>query len=220
MIRRRQVVGLFLLALAAAPCFADIYGFVDENGTAHFSDVRLDSRYKLYMKTPPPPPPADAAPMPKGASDESSAAGGIGYPRAKAQQRYDDLIAQVAREQKVDAALIHAVVTVESGYNPRARSPKGATGLMQVMPDTARRYGVTDLLNPLENLRAGARYLRDLLWMFDNNLRLVLAAYNAGEGAVMRSGNAIPPYPETRAYVPRVLQHYDHYRTQAQYRRS
>jgi soluble lytic murein transglycosylase-like protein len=103
-------------------------------------------------------------------------------------------------------------VTVESAYNPRAKSPKGATGLMQVMPATGKRYGITNLLNPLDNLRAGARYLRDLLAMFDNNLRLVIAAYNAGEGAVMRSGNNVPNYPETKAYVPRVLQHYESYR--------
>jgi soluble lytic murein transglycosylase-like protein len=126
------------------------------------------------------------------------------------------MIARVAREQKLDPALLHAIVTVESAYNAHAKSPKGATGLMQLMPATAKRYGVTDLLNPLENLRAGARYLRDLLALFNDNLRLVLAAYNAGEGAVIRSGNRIPPYPETRAYVPRVLQHYENYR--ARYR--
>jgi soluble lytic murein transglycosylase-like protein len=132
----------------------------------------------------------------------------------QAGKRYADMIAKVAREQKLEPALLHAVIAVESAYNPQAKSPKGATGLMQLMPDTAKRYGVTDLLNPLENLRAGARYLRDLLGMFNNNLKLVLAAYNAGEGAVIRSGNAIPNYPETRSYVPRVLQHYELYRSQ------
>jgi soluble lytic murein transglycosylase-like protein len=128
------------------------------------------------------------------------------------QKRYADMITKVAREQKLEPALLHAVVMAESAYNPRAKSRKGATGLMQLMPETAKRYGVSDRLNPLENLRGGARYLRDLLALFDNNLRLVLAAYNAGEGAVMRSGNAIPNYPETRAYVPRVLRHYEQYR--------
>jgi soluble lytic murein transglycosylase-like protein len=126
------------------------------------------------------------------------------------------MIARVAREQKVEPALLHAVVMAESAYNPRARSPKGATGLMQLMPATGKRYGAKDLLNPLQNLRAGARYLRDLLALFDNNLGLVLAAYNAGEGAVMRSGNTIPPYPETRKYVPRVLEYYESYRALAQ----
>jgi soluble lytic murein transglycosylase-like protein len=83
---------------------------------------------------------------------------------------------------------------------------------MQLMPATALRYGVTDVWNPLENLRGGARYLRDLLALFNDNLNLALAAYNAGEGAVIGSGHKIPPYPETRSYVPRVLQHYEHYR--------
>jgi soluble lytic murein transglycosylase-like protein len=213
MIRRSQVLGLVLLAAAAAPCQADIYAFLDESGVAHFSDYPLDSRYQLYMKTPhieitlreTPAAEPTTAPVNAGSSGRT-------LPLA-AGKRYADMIAKVAREQKLEPALLHAVIAVESAYNPQAKSPKGATGLMQLMPDTAKRYGVTDLLNPMENLRAGARYLRDLLGMFNNNLRLVLAAYNAGEGAVIRSGNAVPNYPETRAYVPRVLQHYEFYRS-------
>ena len=216
MIGRSRVFALALLALIATPCFADIYGFVDENGQAHFSDVKLDSRYKLYMKTRPAAETAVAAETAPGAAGDSEGPSLRRVVAGRAQQRYADMIARVAREQKMEPALLHAVVAVESAYNPRAKSRKGATGLMQLMPATAKRYGVTDLLNPLENLRGGARYLRDLLAMFDNNMRLALAAYNAGEGAVMRSGNAIPPYPETRAYVPRVLEHYESYR--AQYR--
>ncbi|HUP95635.1 MAG TPA: lytic transglycosylase domain-containing protein, partial [Burkholderiales bacterium] len=127
-------------------------------------------------------------------------------------QPYSDLVAKVAREQQVDAALLHAVVTVESGYNARALSAKGARGLMQLMPGTAQRFGVKDSWNPLQNLRGGARYLRHLLLVFNNNLNLALAAYNAGEGAVIDSGRAIPPYPETRQYVPRVLERYEFYR--------
>ena len=205
------VFGLVLLALSAAPAHADIYGFVDENGNAHFADRKIDSRYKLYMKTPPP-----AAPVatPAALAEPPAAVANVTVRAPKARAHYAEMIARVAKEQQIDPALLHAVITVESAYNPRARSPKGATGLMQLMPDTAKRYGVTDLVNPMENLRAGAMYLRDLLGMFDNNLRLVLAAYNAGEGAVARSGNRIPPYPETRAYVPRVLKHYESYRTQ------
>src|SRR5687767_7810675 len=206
MMKLAYVFGLVLLAMAAAPARADIYGFVDENGNAHFADRKIDSRYKLYMKTQPPAPAASPEPLPVPAAATAAA---VRAPKAHA--RYADLIARVAREQQVDPALLHAVITVESGYNPNAKSPKGATGLMQLMPDTAKQYGVTDLVNPQENLRAGAKYLRDLLAMFDNNLRLVLAAYNAGEGAVARSGNRIPPYPETRAYVPRVLRHYESY---------
>lgn len=213
MIRRSHVFGLLLLAVTAAPAQADIYGFVDENGSAHFSDVKVDHRYKLYMRTRPGTPPAAPEAAPAAVSNPAGAA--VAAIRApKARQRYAEMIAQVAREQQVEPALLHAVVTVESAYNPRARSRKGATGLMQLMPDTAKRFGVTDRTDPLENLRGGARYLNALMAMFDNNLRLVIAAYNAGEGAVMRNGNRIPPYPETRAYVPRVLHHYESYRAQ------
>ena len=202
-----------LLALAAAPCLADIYGFVDENGQAHFSDVRIDARYQLYMKTRPQAPAADAAPaaiLGRAGAAETAPAPGTAVP-AQARKRYADMIRRVAREQKMDPALIHAVVSVESAYNASAMSPKGATGLMQLMPDTGKRFGTKDLLNPLENLRAGSRYLRTLLARF-STMELALAAYNAGEGAVIKAGNAIPPYPETRAYVPRVLEFYERYR--------
>jgi soluble lytic murein transglycosylase-like protein len=218
---KRQLVAVAWLAFAASPCSADIYAFLDEHGVAHFSDIQLDSRYQLYMKTKPPAEPIvalEASPAVPVTAVDSGASGLTRPIPAQTSKRYEDIIARVAKEQKLEPALLHAVIAVESAYNPHARSPKGATGLMQLMPDTARRYGVTDLLNPLENLRAGARYLRDLLGMFNNNLRLVLAAYNAGEGAVIRSGHAIPPYPETQSYVPRVLQHYEHFR--ARERRS
>lgn len=213
---KRQFLAFALLASAAGPCSADIYAFLDEYGVAHFSDVQLDSRYQLYMKTKPAEPVAtlDATAAARSDAGDSGAAAFVRPVTIQTSKRYQDMIARVAKEQKLEPALLHAVIAVESAYNPQARSPKGATGLMQLMPDTARRYGVTDLLNPLENLRGGARYLRDLLSMFNNNLRLVLAAYNAGEGAVIRSGHAIPPYPETQSYVPRVLQHYEHFRAQ------
>ena len=121
------------------------------------------------------------------------------------------LIAKVAKEFNLDAALLHAIVTVESGYNPEARSPAGAVGLMQLIPETAERFGVKDSTDPLDNLRGGARYLKFLLGMFKDNLELVLAAYNAGEGAVEKAGNKIPNYAETKAYVPNVLAQYSHY---------
>lgn len=213
MLRRPHVFGLVLLALAATPCSADIYGHVDESG-AHVSAVKLDSRYKLYMKSKAPEK-AEAAPHSARTAAENLEAGKI-VASIRQGQRYTGIIARVAREQKIEPALLHAVIMVESAYNARARSPKGATGLMQLMPATGKRYGAKNLLNPLENVRAGARYLSDLLALFDNNLGLVLAAYNAGEGAVRRSGNAIPPYPETRAYVPRVLRQYEMYLAQAQ----
>ena len=118
-------------------------------------------------------------------------------------------IMEAARRAGVDPALVHAVIGVESAYNARAVSHKGALGLMQVIPGTGRRFGIDNLLNPKANIRAGTQYLSHLLQMFNGDIGLALAAYNAGEGAVLRYGRAIPPYRETRAYVPRVLGMYD-----------
>jgi soluble lytic murein transglycosylase-like protein len=117
-------------------------------------------------------------------------------------REYDALITELAKKHGVDSRLVHAVVTVESAYHPRARSVKGARGLMQLMPDTARQYGVANSYNPTANLDAGIKHLRSLLDRFD--LKLAIAAYNAGEAAVQRFGG-VPPYRETRDYVSRVL---------------
>jgi soluble lytic murein transglycosylase-like protein len=120
-------------------------------------------------------------------------------------------VLEVSRDYGIDATLLHAVISTESGYNSLAVSRKGARGLMQVMPATAERYGVrpAELALATTNLRTGARYLADLLRLFDGDLTLALAAYNAGEQAVLRHGKRIPPYAETQAYVPRVLGTYD-----------
>ena len=123
---------------------------------------------------------------------------------------YHALIASTAKATGLQPDLLHAVVTVESAYNPRARSPKGAQGLMQLMPATAARYTVADPYDPEQNLKAGARHLRNLIAEFGNDLQLALAAYNAGEEAVRKYANRIPPYAETRDYVQRVLAHYHH----------
>lgn len=118
-------------------------------------------------------------------------------------------IQSAARKAAIDPALVHAVIFVESRYNPAALSPKGAIGLMQVLPETAARYGVSNPgFSPEANLQAGTRYLSDLMQLFDNRLDLVLAAYNAGENAVLRYGQRIPPYRETQLYVPAVLAKY------------
>jgi hypothetical protein len=121
--------------------------------------------------------------------------------------KYSGLIAQAAAEYGVDEKLLHAVIQAESSYNPEARSPAGAVGLMQLMPETALRYGVNveDRTDPAESIRGGAQYLRDLLKMFDSNLKLAVAGYNAGENAVKKYNNSIPPYPETQNYVAQVL---------------
>ena len=118
-----------------------------------------------------------------------------------------------ARQAALDPALLHALIHVESRHNPSARSPKGALGLMQVMPETAMRYGVANPARSIQaNLTAGTRYLRDLMGLFEGRIELVLAAYNAGENAVIRNGNRIPPYAETVAYVPKVVGFYKRYR--------
>jgi soluble lytic murein transglycosylase-like protein len=118
------------------------------------------------------------------------------------------LIDQVARETGLKPELLHAVIRAESAYNASAVSHAGAGGLMQLMPGTAERYGVRDRFDPPQNVRGGARYLRDLLQMFDRNLQLALAGYNAGENAVIQYDRTIPPYAETQQYVKRVMQYY------------
>ena len=118
------------------------------------------------------------------------------------------MIEKVAQRTNLKPELLHAVVRAESAYDPKALSKKGARGLMQLMPATADRYGVNDSWDPEQNLDGGARYLRDLLDMFDQNLKLAVAAYNAGENAVKKYGNTIPPYPETRQYVRKVVTFY------------
>jgi soluble lytic murein transglycosylase-like protein len=124
---------------------------------------------------------------------------------------YDRMVNKIARTYGLESALLHAVISVESRYSPTAVSKAGAIGLMQLMPETAKRYGVVDPLDPLQNLRGGARYLRYLLKKYNNDRNLALAAYNAGEASVAKYGNQIPPYPETTNYVPRVMGYYRKY---------
>ncbi|WP_313456216.1 lytic transglycosylase domain-containing protein [Stenotrophomonas sp.] len=134
---------------------------------------------------------------------------GVRRAHSAAAARWTSLIDQVAAEHAVDAHLLHAIVTVESAYNATARSHAGALGLMQVIPATGKRFGASNLLDPLQNLRAGTAYLVWLNKRFNGNLDLMLAAYNAGEGAVQRHGNRIPPYAETRQYVAKVTALYN-----------
>lgn len=118
--------------------------------------------------------------------------------------KYDPIIEQYARQYRVDPVLVRAVIQVESSFDPMTVSHKGARGLMQLMPGTAKRYGVTDMHDPAQNIRGGIRYLRDLMEMFRDDVVRVLAAYNAGENAVLRYGG-IPPYNETQTYVKRAM---------------
>jgi soluble lytic murein transglycosylase-like protein len=178
-----------LLAQTPLPALADVFGFVDEGGVSHFSDSPDDARYALVLSQP--------APVP-----------GALLNGAHKDLPYEHEIQTAARDTRVEAALLRAVIAVESNFNARAVSPKGARGLMQLMPATARANGVTDALNAQQNIRAGAQHLRMLLDRFSNDKTLALAAYNAGLGAVLAYGNQVPPFAETRSYVPAVLRHY------------
>jgi soluble lytic murein transglycosylase-like protein len=185
-----------MMAMCSGTAHANIYGFVDGGRVSVIiaDTPPADGRYTLYKKGQP-----------------AEQTDGQGLQPTK----YSGHVLAAAKETSVDAALIHAVISVESGYNPAARSSAGAVGLMQLMPETARRYGVKNRLDPAQNIRGGARYLHDLQVMFGNNLQLVLAAYNAGEEAVMKYGKRIPPYRETAAYVPKVLGYYKKFRAAA-----
>ena len=188
---------LSLLAVMVLPGFAhaDIFAFTDSNGVTHFSNVPSDSRFKLMIAASPDP--------------AASVAPGKKVDWLARSAKYDQAIAGAAKANTIQAALVRAVIVVESGFNPHAVSKRGAVGLMQLLPATARRYGVKDIYDPEQNIRAGTHYLSDLLTRFDSNLELALAAYNAGEEAVERYGRHIPPYAETLAYVPSVMRVYE-----------
>lgn len=196
MLLRPVLLCLSLAASTASPAAGGIFSFVDDEGMEHLSNIPDDKRYRLVL--------ADRFEPARAAL--RAPRGVLALPFV--QRPFHDSVARASSATGVDAALLHAVITVESGYNQNALSPKGATGLMQLLPATARRYGTFDLRDPGENIHAGARYLRDLLALFDNNLELALAAYNAGENAVIRHGRRLPPYSETRRYVPLVVAHY------------
>ena len=180
--------GLILLLLLPLSVWADIYKYVDANGVVHFTNTPTSNQYKLYLKE-------RRAP-----ATRTVAAGNFG-----------PIISRHAAAFRLEEALVRAVIKAESGYNPRAVSKKGALGLMQLMPDTAKLMKVGDPLDVEENIRGGSRYLRLMLDEFNGDLDLALAAYNAGPNAVRRHGG-IPPYEETRTYVDRVKTYMQNYR--------
>ena len=182
----------------ATPLHADVFKSVDAQGTLHLSNVPTSSAYKVVIHAAKP-------------ATTSRIASKAKHKSVKAVE-YSVAIKKAAQEQNLDQALLKAVIHVESGFNPQAVSSAGAVGLMQLMPATAKRYGAEDRYNPVENIQAGARYLHDLISRYNDNLPLALAAYNAGENAVAQYGNHIPPYAETRDYVPHVLNLYQQYR--------
>ena len=182
-----------LLMASSAIARPQIYTYLDADGQRHYTDVPDNNRYRLLVLSP---------------GDRT--ASGDRYDAmllAKAGQ-YDSIIERAAVSAAVEPNLLRAVIVVESGFNSRAVSKRGAMGLMQLMPATATRYGAANPFDPHENVHAGAQYLKFLIDRFGQDLRLALAAYNAGENAVDRNGGQIPPFTETRAYVPRVLHIY------------
>ncbi len=177
------ITGIFLIFAPFSCVEAAVYFHVDDEGTAHFTDAPT----KTYFR-----------PMP-----------GFGLPPGTNLTRgqYADLIKAVSLENGVDPALVKAIIRAESNFDQRAVSRKGAQGLMQLMPQTAWRYAVGNSFDPTENIRGGVRYFKSLQDLFPGQLHLAVAAYNAGEKAVLRY-NGIPPYAETREYVARVFQYY------------
>ncbi len=191
---RLMAFSIFLLMMSTS-VFADVYKYVDKNGHVYLTDRPDHKGYKLLVRTW------------KGWQEKKTNYVDL----KKRRKKYEKIIKTAARKNKLPDALVHAVITAESAYNPKAKSRAGAVGMMQLMPATAERYGVNNRKDPEQNIAAGTRYLRDLLEMFDNDLKLALAAYNAGEGAVMKYGNKIPPYKETQHYVKKVLKYYKKY---------
>lgn len=218
-------VPVFVLAIAAMlhvpPARADVWGYVDDKGVAHFAPGKLDDRYEVFFR-----------------GNESFSAGGaagvspaavpvvpaavpprllVFFDVSPAYKAVKHLLRDASATHGIDYELLQALIATESGFDTHAVSPKGAVGLMQLIPPTAQRYGVRadkdspiqkKLTDPKTNIRAGSSYLRDLIDMFPGQLELAVAAYNAGEGAVQRAGNKIPNYPETRNYVKTVMQLY------------
>lgn len=197
----RTILGVFSLWGLGNVAQGDIFVYQLPGGARIVTDHQLNNRdYKLVRH-----------------SKNSKGAGALVSSRKIAYAvtdpaAYDRLILRTATTHQVDAALVKAVMHIESAFNPHAVSNKGAQGLMQLMPETAQRYGAEDLFDPVQNVRAGVLYLKDLQKLFKNNTRLVLAAYNAGENAVLRH-KGIPPYDETQDYVRKVMKMHREYMT-------
>jgi soluble lytic murein transglycosylase-like protein len=178
-----------MIALPLAASAGEMYSYVDEDGVIRVTNIPPTARVPVRAA---PPRWSEASPR-------------------KAAASYDEHICAAAQRHRVPPPLLKAVMAVESNFDAAAVSPKGATGLMQLMPTTARDLAVDDVLDPRQNIAGGARYLRLLQERFDGDLEVVLAAYNAGPEAVRRAGGAIPPFRETREYVRRVLATRDRY---------
>jgi hypothetical protein len=229
---RHGITGIVILAATCSnvPCFAFETSHVDlESGqfselklpNSHFETVYLETasvnsehlkRYDLQDTERRHISRLERAPLPEYLIDRPSGEAQPNQTRIRFGKRYNEDIFRVSQEYNIDPLLLHAIAEVESDYNARAVSRAGAQGLMQVMPDTARRFGMTnpeqELFDPVSNLRVSSNYIRSLHHLFGNNIPLILAAYNAGENAVIRYGYTIPPYKETKKYVNKVMKRY------------
>ncbi|AAR35203.1 lytic transglycosylase domain-containing protein [Geobacter sulfurreducens] len=192
------LAGAMICSAAVAPARADIYRYEDEEGVVHFTDAPTDKRFKVFMR--------DIKRDKKLRTTFRLAN------CARDPKEFEPIIDQCALEFGVDRSLVKAVIHAESGYNPNALSPKGASGLMQLMPKTAKDLKVANSFDPKDNIKGGVRYLRFLLDTFKGDVTLALAAYNAGMSRVAQYGG-VPPYQETRTYIDRVLSYQKSYQT-------
>ena len=192
-----KVFSIFF-ALVSNAAFADVYIDTSQTEEIKITSYALDEHQSVAIEDDMVVDSADITPESKLGS-------------AYASLPYNHEVVAAAKETSLDPALIHAVIATESKHNPRAKSNKGAFGLMQLMPATARRFNVKDKNDPKQNIVAGAKYLRELLTLYKGDLKLTLAAYNAGPAAVKKYSNHIPPYRETMHYVPKVLKYYQQY---------
>ncbi|MCX2901594.1 lytic transglycosylase domain-containing protein [Pseudomonas mandelii] len=184
--------GLLGGLLLAGVAQADVFVSVDAKGSYVLSNVHRPGRhYERVIQEP-----------------EVAQVSLDQQPQMIAARPYAELVSAAATANQLPAALLHAVIQAESSYNSGATSPKGAGGLMQLMPDTARELGVKDVYDPKANIQGGAKYLKRLMTLFDNDIALAVAAYNAGPQAVISRGGVIPPFAETQRYVPSVLRQY------------
>jgi soluble lytic murein transglycosylase-like protein len=197
---------------------ADVYKYVAPDGSVYYTDEPPDQKYTRIIRTKvivrtrnnSLAEMNDISEVKNYIRFSTSRMAKISHSSRVNREKYSELIAQAAADYGVDEKLLHAVIQAESAYNPHAVSPVGAVGLMQLMPGTAERYGVRaeNRTDPAESIKGGARYLRDLLKMFNSDVKLAVAGYNAGENAVKKYNNSIPPYPETQNYVAQVLNFY------------
>lgn len=188
------MLSLVIAAIWPSISQADIFKYVDAHGKVFYTDTAKNKKYKRILTSK------------KKTRKKMSRAAWLKIVKQR-RKKVEPIIARVAKQHKLDPKLLHAIIRAESAYNHLAVSHAGAVGLMQLMPATARRYGVTDRRDPVQSIQGGARYLKKLLAEFATH-DLAIAAYNAGEGAVRKYGNRIPPYKETRTYVKRVMANY------------